>query len=1192
VAAVIREYTESLVYDYLKNFNTIVDIGGNPIRHYEAKRTNVHSLCPTLCAKDALRNANRRASRDSGKQLRYCQCQLFDVLAHNCNHVDSRWHAGDGSIDAFMAQDVIYYLSPNEIVAALQMARSHSLYSAHHVHETPTGTSAGGQYRWHSEEGGVVAVVTGQESEPYQHFDMAWFDGKTQYTSPEGVTMVWSRELLVDDVSIVGFTIVDKPFLNAPVPASTLISFHDALASNKLGEIDIRGIMSHTKDHASALVTVLSPVRRVVSCSGITVWHYADTKRVTVPKDYLAALRINLAHRPRDKDSWVSFVNFAKGRMTQFNITPTAMADIVTHTLPYVFVMDMDDEVAALRGAADFPAVSGNLHNTLQKTWTSSISLDSLWGLLPTIRRLLLNRWFQTAALAVVLATAGRITRSSVFRSLLRFIAAMIKARTVGTLAVTTVNPLAVITPRQLGSMVLYVVYEELFKRRTPSALLPFIEAATHITGRIPSVVPPLDVFSTYNAHDIWTRVPLAAGMFLHLNWNLMVIKAHPVPLLGHLVNGSAVAANSCYDIWHLFRAPVPLAQRLRKLGRDAFVQLLPWAFHTLYLNSDELDRQVYRGAALSLTGLLSAAPQLVHALLGLDMSWVKPKAGCIATSVPLVTMGLAAGLYAASYLIEPKESPAPVESRIHPEKMCLELVRAIGTDKTFKLADVCVERPFKPLAEDAKVVLSPEYGLICTPKIGAVKCGPTLLHLEPFHYRSCSHNEHVALCNRVLKVPPVIDANAFYAYRQWVHFYFDDLFEPVVAVTDDVWLSRYPPHKRAMYSAALAEIASGNVSSRFAENAAFVKRENNLKIDADGEPVHGDPRLIQAKDAQYQATVGPFLQAFSEMVKAKWNVDHVLTYSAGMTAEEVGGWMAVTIAQFTMFCLPLATDKARFDSCYRALLQRLEHEIYKRCGAQEPVLFAVGTELSMKGRTKCGTRYSKEDGNRPSGTYATSVGNTTFNVPTTFYHLSGHARPYAGARVRVMGLGDDAVAAKDGCNSDAERAAAVQLVVKGDASLGFDAEAERPLTIHEMTYCSGRFWPTSTGYVLGPKVGRTLAKLFWHVDDLPAEAAPIWARSVALGCQRDYAHIPVLRVLIRRVLELTAHLEAHPIREAHRTHAAEEHQAVDATFDFFEAIYGVSKDEVRSLEAHIARATLVSKLDHPLLQRLIAADL
>jgi len=149
--------------------------------------------------------------------------------------------------------------------------------------------------------------------------------------------------------------------------------------------------------------------------------------------------------------------------------------------------------------------------------------------------------------------------------------------------------------------------------------------------------------------------------------------------------------------------------------------------------------------------------------------------------------------------------------------------------------------------------------------------------------------------------------------------------------------------------------------------------------------------------------------------------------------------------------------------------------------------------------------------------------------------------------------------------------------------------------------FCSSRFWPTMDKpyRVLGPKIGRVLAKTFYVKYPLPRKKHLGWLLAVCIGMRDSVMHVPILRVVIPRLIELTTTAGAVAIDLTeldrhfdHKIKAERAHRASDETWDMVDELYGITKQEVLALEDEIQGLQSLSLVfDHPILNDIAERD-
>jgi len=160
---------------------------------------------------------------------------------------------------------------------------------------------------------------------------------------------------------------------------------------------------------------------------------------------------------------------------------------------------------------------------------------------------------------------------------------------------------------------------------------------------------------------------------------------------------------------------------------------------------------------------------------------------------------------------------------------------------------------------------------------------------------------------------------------------------------------------------------------------------------------------------------------------------------------------------------------------------------------------------------------------------------------------------------------------------------------------MGFEAESSLPDGPWDAKFCSKLFWPVKAPpeqatILLGPLPGRLLGKIAWTLKH-PKEGN---FRGTLIALSRDAAHIPFVRVYVRRCLKLSsgqkAKFSSHHAygNQAVRAHAADE----DRTWMFVAARYGLTlADEVEFAEALELVTVIPHVFTNRVMDRLIEVD-
>jgi hypothetical protein len=279
-----------------------------------------------------------------------------------------------------------------------------------------------------------------------------------------------------------------------------------------------------------------------------------------------------------------------------------------------------------------------------------------------------------------------------------------------------------------------------------------------------------------------------------------------------------------------------------------------------------------------------------------------------------------------------------------------------------------------------------------------------------------------------------------------------------------------------------------------------------------------------------------------------------------------------------------------RFDSCVHPEFLRLLHRIYKALGASPELMRIFQRRLKKRGITAHHVLYLLI-GQVGSGDGDTSCSDTTFcgwMLLVIIEELCILLRVHVSLdlKFRALDMGDDVLILSSRSIMD-NRNHWLDRIYR---SFGFLPEIAIHRSLAFVSFCSSRFWPTSTGLVLGPKIGRICSKTFWSIDAVSQPKS--WVKSICLGLLNECSFVPVLRVLLPHLIRLCGDVVSHPVFEEYRFHARVGHEVCDETFDMMFQLYGLSRANVLALEDFVGGVTLGQLIVHPFLKHICDVDL
>lgn len=247
-----------------------------------------------------------------------------------------------------------------------------------------------------------------------------------------------------------------------------------------------------------------------------------------------------------------------------------------------------------------------------------------------------------------------------------------------------------------------------------------------------------------------------------------------------------------------------------------------------------------------------------------------------------------------------------------------------------------------------------------------------------PFAHHDCTHNQLIALRNRVLGEVPRPSEDGLKALRKQAWRLLRHL--PRVSPDDYFVLPMsYTGAKRAKYWTATERVLeNGGINQSDAKVKMFVKFEKLAP-----KKLNPDPRAIQFRDPKYCVEVARFLKPIEHYLYSMCGGGRDLPNSRvigkGLSSGQRASLLKHKLDQFESPVI-LSLDASRFDQHVDAELLKLEHMIYK--GMCPDAWFAelLSWQLHNKGISSTGFRYSAY-GKRMSGDMNTALGNCVLMV-------------------------------------------------------------------------------------------------------------------------------------------------------------------------------------------------------------------
>lgn len=367
-------------------------------------------------------------------------------------------------------------------------------------------------------------------------------------------------------------------------------------------------------------------------------------------------------------------------------------------------------------------------------------------------------------------------------------------------------------------------------------------------------------------------------------------------------------------------------------------------------------------------------------------------------------------------------------------------------------------------------------------------------------------------------------------------------------------------------------------------------------------------PRCIQSGTSHHNVITGPYCKSFSKHLAKVWSIKNALglMYATATSAEKIGQSYKEATDRLEGVLAVLEGDFIRFDSTIHQRFLELEAWIYQHCGAPEQAVHAFLASIDTYGRDKWNTKY-KAKGGRHSGDHNTSCGNTLIQGLAILYCVAFHHHslfpdePFPKVsqiihvyHISLFLLGDDnLLIGNEALLADIPlKDYLIKLGLELDPKLHLGPNAK-----FLATFCSSRFYPVDDTFILGPGIGRGIAKSGWYVNPPPNKPISSLLRSDSIGRMSDCSFIPFLSAMWKRNHQLTQGSSVYQTREMQRifqfnAHTEKTHTATAETYKMVEAVYGLTVTNLAEYVCMLQRVkTLPCIVDYEPLQRAMIID-
>jgi hypothetical protein len=312
------------------------------------------------------------------------------------------------------------------------------------------------------------------------------------------------------------------------------------------------------------------------------------------------------------------------------------------------------------------------------------------------------------------------------------------------------------------------------------------------------------------------------------------------------------------------------------------------------------------------------------------------------------------------------------------------------------------------------------------------------------------------------------------------------------------------------------------------------------------------------------------------------YNAHNFLVWDSGFAAEDLGHLFDFWTEAFTRPgspCKYIVYDRKRFEKNQEAEAQTYSNLIFRGARCSEEFIKNNDELHRIKGSVQgLPISFQSSDPTMISGGNDTAWRNFAVNAAGVIHSLGEPSSASYGVVIK----GDDGIVVTFGDNP-----ITWEEFEESSADLGLPVTGLITIHPHEVEFASNIPYPTATGTVWGPKIGRTLQRFAWTLSNAPPDVY-----GAATSLYETTNHIPFLRGFIRRHQDL-AQAREHTVEYfKYKTKARCAHEASPETYAFVEARYGLTPDMERHFEDLLATcATLPCVISWPLIDTLVDRD-
>jgi hypothetical protein len=344
LSSIERRVTETKLYQMAVSdgFTNIVDIGGNPLRHAQMKRS-IHSCNPVLTPTDNSRNERYRSQNRStvtpGRKIRSLRTMFYPSVTF-CEHPIE--YCTCVKPDCFLAIHSLYYFTPDQLLKLLYSTVRGKIYASCHLFDKLVGdmftVNKKSEAHYEFQVSGDINMLVKGNYIPYRHGNVEWLN--KMYHDDGNHGMSWSIDMIGETAMVVFSKCLPIPKVDKPMNITDKLS-----DTSYYGEFVLSMNGDKVLKSEMRLDTIMSS--RLLSIGKYVIAHDTQQRKVIIPKGVVDIVASKMIGKSRNAKTWKECISYSRKELSEskYLMPQSIRVQSILYVAALSFVKYMDEEI-------------------------------------------------------------------------------------------------------------------------------------------------------------------------------------------------------------------------------------------------------------------------------------------------------------------------------------------------------------------------------------------------------------------------------------------------------------------------------------------------------------------------------------------------------------------------------------------------------------------------------------------------------------------------------------------------------------------------------------------------------------------------------------------------------------------------------------------------------------------------------